>query len=525
MLTKKEINSLLKNIVVAKVLGTEKHPNADRLKLIQVEYGRGKTKQIVTGADNTKEGDLVPFLPGGHVVPGYLILHGEKIVLEPKDLRGVVSDSMILSEDEIGLSEDHTKIYILKNAKKEQIGQPILEVLTEDQLEKIYQNAGIVELTPELQEKVDLIKSIAANGGEIVGEDELPGILMSGEKGEKLYTYDGFEPSGQMHIAQGIIRAINTNKMIKAGFTFRMWVADWFGYLNNKMGGDMEKIQTVGKYFIEIWKATGMDLDHTEFLWTSEHIGDKEYWETVMKVARHSTLKRILRTTEIMGRKENDDLSAAQIIYPCMQFTDIFKVMKCQVTQLGLDQRKVNMLARELGPELGFWKPVIVSHGMLQGLQKPPSKDMDTAERAIAMKMSKSKPDTAIFMTDSREDVERKIKKAYCPEGEVADNPILDYCKQIIFEAHHLKGQEDLLKEGKGGFIVERPEKFGGNIAYQTYEELEQAYASKELFPLDLKNAVVKYLDQLLTPVREHFEKDPQAKELLEQVQSFQITR
>jgi len=373
-----------------------------------------------------------------------------------------------------------------------------------------------------IQEKLNLIKSIAKYGGEIVGEDELPAVLEAGEKGEKLYTYDGFEPSGQMHIAQGIIRAINTNKMIKAGFTFRMWVADWFGFLNNKMGGDMEKIQTVGKYFIEIWKAAGMDLDGVEFLWTSDHIGDKEYWETVMRIARTTTLKRVLRTTEIMGRSETDNLSAANIIYPCMQATDIFKVMKCQVTQLGLDQRKVNMLARQVGPELGFWKPVIVSHGMLQGLGKPVKDEQDTAKKAIAMKMSKSKPDTAIFMTDTREEIARKIKKAYCPEGEVEDNPILDYCRQIIFEAHHLVGHKDLLKDG---FAVKRDEKFGGDVTYQTYEELKQDFAKKELFPLDLKNAVVKYIDALVAPVRTHFEKDEKAKKLLKEVQSFQVTR
>ncbi|MBD3281094.1 tyrosine--tRNA ligase [Candidatus Dojkabacteria bacterium] len=370
-------------------------------------------------------------------------------------------------------------------------------------------------------EKIDLIKSIAKYGGEIVGEDELSAIL---ESGEELYTYDGFEPSGQMHIAQGIIRAINTNKMIKAGFTFRMYVADWFGYLNNKMGGDMEKIQTVGEYFIEIWKAAGMNLDKTEFLWASEAIESEGYWETVMKIAKNTTLNRILRTTEIMGRGERDGLTAANIIYPCMQTTDIFKVMKCQVTQLGMDQRKVNVFARTVGPELGFWKPVVVSHGLLQGLGKPAPKNADAATRAISMKMSKSKPDTAIFMTDTAKDIKRKIGQAYCPEGDIEDNPVLDYIRQIIFEAHHLEGREDLLKDG---FVVERPEKFGGNMTFNTYEEIVEAYkkGGDSLHPLDLKNAVVKYIDELVRPVREHFENDAKAKGLLEEVQSFQVTR
>lgn len=368
-------------------------------------------------------------------------------------------------------------------------------------------------------EKIEIIKSIAEDGGEIVGLEELQSIL---ESNEPLFTYDGFEPSGQMHIAQGIIRAINTNKMIAAGFTFRMWVADWFGYLNNKMGGDLEKIQTVGKYFIEIWKASGMDLDHTEFLWTSDFVGKREYWELVMKVAKASTLKRVLRTTEIMGRKESDDLSAAQILYPCMQTADIFGVMKCQVTELGMDQRKVNMLAREVGPELGFKKPVIVSHRMLRGLGAPVDTNEDATTRAIAVKMSKSIPDSAIFMTDTDEDVKRKITKAYCMDGQVEENPILEYCKHIIFEANFLKGQEYLLKDG---FIVERPEKWGGNIVFNSYQEVENAFASKELSSIDLKGAVIIYLNKLLQPVRDHFENDANAKAILEQVKSFQVTR
>ncbi|MCA9371722.1 tyrosine--tRNA ligase [Candidatus Woesebacteria bacterium] len=367
-----------------------------------------------------------------------------------------------------------------------------------------------------IDEKIALIQEV---GEEIVTEEDLRKLF---ESDEPLITYDGFEPSGQMHIAQGIIRAINTNIFIKTGFTFRMWVADWFAYLNNKMGGDLKKIQTVGKYFIEIWRASGMDLEHTEFLWTSDFIEDGEYWKTIMRIAKTTSLNRILRTVEIMGRNERETLSAAQIIYPCMQTADIFYTMQARVTQLGMDQRKVNMLAREIGEELGFWKPVVVSNHMLMGLNAPPKDIQDPVERAIAMKMSKSMPDSAIFMTDTTKDIERKIQKAYCPEGEIKHNPILEYCKYIIFRAHYLKGQENILKDG---FLVKRPAKFGGDVSYQTYEEVEKAFAEKTLFPLDLKNAVAQYIDRLITPVRKHFTENKEAAQLLKQVQSFRITR
>lgn len=379
----------------------------------------------------------------------------------------------------------------------------------------------------------DKIKLIREVGEEIIGEDQLKELL---ESGEELIAYDGFEPSGQIHIAQGILRAINVNKMIKAGVKFRMWVADWHAMANNKMGGDLEKIQTVGKYFIEVWRASGMDLSRVEFLWASDMAKNSDYWKLVVQVGKSNALKRFVRTAEMMGREESlENLTGAHIIYSCMQVADIF-MLGAKITQLGLDQRKVNMLAREVGPQLGFWKPVVVSHHMLMGLQKPylPQnskhdidsdspigiqkvqtkliKELDSAERAIANKMSKSHPDSAIFMTDTYEDIKRKIGKAWAPEGVVTENPVLEYCKYLLFEAY------DEIQ-------IERPDKFGGSMTYNRYEDLERDYASKALHPMDLKNTVITLLDQLLQPVRKHFEEDDEAKKLLEKVKSYQVTR
>ena len=211
-----------------------------------------------------------------------------------------------------------------------------------------------------------------------------------------------------------------------------------------------------------------------------------------------------------MGRSESDSLSAAQIFYPCMQCADIFH-LKADITQLGMDQRKVNMLAREVGPKLGYWKPVVVSHHMLMGLGQPPATELTGADRGIELKMSKSKPDTAIFMDDSKEEIKRKIGKAYCPEGQVQDNPILEYSKYIIFERFD-------------SFRIERPAKYGGDLEFKSYDELERVFANKELHPMDLKAGAAEHIDKLIEPVRKHFEKG-KAKELLEQVKSFQITR
>jgi len=356
----------------------------------------------------------------------------------------------------------------------------------------------------DVSERLDIIKKV---GEEIVTEEDLRRILT--EK-KKFVAYDGFEPSGHLHIAQGILRAINVNKMIKAGAKFKMLVADWHGWANNKMGGDLEKIKIVGKYQIEVWKSCEMDLDNVEFVWASDLIKDDNYWAMVMKVAINSTVKRILRCAQIMGRKESESLQASQILYPCMQAADIF-YLKADICQLGMDQRKVNMLARELGEKLGFWKPVVVSHHMLIGLGKPPESD-DAVERAMAMKMSKSKPDSAIFMTDTEKEIRKKMNKAYCVEGVVEENPVLEYCKYIIFERFD-------------SFKIDRPEKWGGNLEYKSYADLEKAFATKELHPGDLKQAAGKYINKLIEPVRKHFETNKKARELLAKVNSFNVTR
>ncbi len=357
----------------------------------------------------------------------------------------------------------------------------------------------------DTESRLDLIKQV---GEEILTEEELRNLL---ETKTKPVAYDGFEPSGKLHIAQGIQRSINVNKLLKANIHFKFWVADWFGWMNNKMDGDLEKIRTVGKYQIETWKACGMDTEKIEFLWANDVMADPEYWKKVVTIARTNTVTRITRCAQIMGRKESDSLSAAQIFYPCMQCADIFH-LKADITQLGLDQRKVNVLAREVAPKLGYQKPVVVSHHMLLGLGQPPATDAKGADRAIELKMSKSKPDTAIFMDDSVEEIKRKIAKAYAPVKEIVDNPILEYCKYIILEKFPT-------------IEIKRPEKYGGPLSFDSYHALENSYRNGDLHPGDLKPVVAEYIDQLIDPVRKHFEKNGKAKKLLEEVKGFEVTR
>eukprot|EP00878_Enallax_costatus_P003651 GHUV01003865.1.p1 GENE.GHUV01003865.1~~GHUV01003865.1.p1 ORF type:complete len:410 (+),score=121.69 GHUV01003865.1:293-1522(+) len=347
-----------------------------------------------------------------------------------------------------------------------------------------------------LEERVQLCKSI---GEECITENELRELL---RRKPNPVAYDGFEPSGRMHIAQGVLKAINVNKLTKCGVTFKFWVADWFAQLNNKMGGDLKKIQTVGRYMVEVWKAVGMDLTNVQFINSSEEINSRadEYWTLVMDIARKNNLKRIIRCSQIMGRDESDDLTAAQIMYPLMQCADIF-FLKADICQLGMDQRKVNMLAREYCDDIKRkLKPIILSHRMMPGLLEGQEK------------MSKSDPNSAIFMEDSEGDVNVKIKKAFCPPQVVEGNPCIEYIIHIVFPWFNK-------------FEVHRKNDNGGDLTYTDVEQLKADYTNGALHPGDLKPALSKALNQILEPVRQHFVQNKEAAALLKQVRSYKVTR
>ena len=374
-------------------------------------------------------------------------------------------------------------VYACAKLAAERLKQPILMSA------KVNKNpaASIYCLSPPsvklpLEERLRRCSSVAE---ECINGDELEVLL---RMCENPVAYDGFEPSGRMHIAQGLLKTVIVNRMTASGFTFLFWIADWFAQMNHKMGGNLEDIQTVGRYFIEIWKACGMDMSRVKFLWASDEIKKRndEYWSLILDISSNTTNKRIERCMTIMGRTEKDSLTASQTLYPCMQCADIF-FLGVDVCQLGMDQRKVNMLAREYAAKAGKQKPIILSHHMLMGLKKG------------QVKMSKSDNGSAIFMEDSEEDVCSKIRAAYCPPMTAVENPCMDYMKHIVFPLN------------KDGISV-------NNLHFLTYEELQIEYVNNVITPKELKDALSTQLNRLLTPIRTHFKNNKAAASLLEKV-------
>jgi len=374
----------------------------------------------------------------------------------------------------------------------------------------------------DIESRIELIKRKPTE--ELLTEENLRHLL---EVGIPMQHYIGFEISGYIHLGTGLMAGAKIADLQKAGIKTRIFLADWHSWINDKLGGDLETIQRVAlTYFKEGMKQSievmGGDPDKVEFVLASEILEKGDYWQTVIDISKNVTLARMMRSITIMGRQMGEAIDFAKLIYPAMQVADIF-YQGVTIAHAGMDQRKAHVIAIEVAQKLKYhaleWngeklKPVALHHHLLLGLQEPPVWPIESEEQfkelKTQMKMSKSKPYSAVFIHDSPEEIKQKLRKAFCPAREVNYNPVLDWAEHIIF------------REEPTEFTIHRPAKFGGDVTYTTFEELKKDFAEGRLHPLDLKNAVAEYLIELLKPVREYFERNPEPLELMNRVK---ITR
>jgi len=370
----------------------------------------------------------------------------------------------------------------------------------------------------DIETKIDLIKKPPTE--EILVEEELKQLL---ETNEHPQHYQGFEISGMLHLGNFIISGFKINDFIKTGIKCQAYLADWHSFINNKFGGDWDKILLAAKYYEEAFKlfcpgvkiVVGSDLYHN----------NDEYWKNIMKFSKHMTLSRTLRCMTIMGRSEKDKLDLSQFYYPPMQAVDV-KEIGADIPHGGMDQRKAHVLAREIYPKMGWEKPVAVHHHLLMGIAEPiklekailntPISQLEKVreisiklEQVIASKMSKSKPWTCIFIHDTEEQIKEKLQKAWCPDKQIEMNPILEIVKHVIFHE-------------KETFKIERHAKFGGSMEFNNYQQLEESYRAGEIHPQDLKDNVAREISIIIEPLRKHFEKH---NKFLEVFKGVEITR
>jgi len=332
----------------------------------------------------------------------------------------------------------------------------------------------------DITEKVDLIAKPPTE--EIVTRQELIELFKTNSNPKH---YIGFEISGFLHLGSLISTGFKINDFIKAGVKCKVFLADWHTLINDKLSGDWETISKVSKYYADAFKLICPDVEI--LLGSDLYDSRKEYWFEFIKFAKHVSLARTIRTLTIMGRSENEEkIDLAKLLYPPMQAVDIHS-MDLDIVHSGMDQRKIHMLVREIFPKMKWKVPVAVHQRLIPGLSEPSD---SASEKKVLGKMSKSDPNSGIFIHDSNDEIKSKIKKAWCEEGNSENNPLLEILKHVIYH------EFDEMK-------IERPEKFGGNVSYYNYSDLESDFAQKKLHPSDLKQSVADYLIKIISPVRD----------------------
>jgi tyrosyl-tRNA synthetase len=372
----------------------------------------------------------------------------------------------------------------------------------------------------EVKEMVDLI---AKDFEEILTLQDLNKLV---ESGQPLNHYIGFEISGKLHIGSGLMSALHIKNLQQAGVNCRVFLADWHSWINDKLDGDIDTIKRVAVgYFKEAIKTSlmcvGADPNKVKFILGSDlYEKDSEFWRLLVDVSKNLTLSRVMKSTTIMGRKEGMSIAFGKLLYPPMQVADIF-MQDINIAHAGLDQRKAHVIAREVAENISVkplldanenkFKPVCLHHHLILGLGKPPiwpiKDNTDLQSVWSAMKMSKSKPDTCVFIHDSPEEVRDKIHNAFCPERNINFNPVLDWAKHLVFPI------QDKL-------VIKRQKEHGGDINFNNFKNLQNAFKGGQLHPLDLKNAMAESITEILKPARDHF-KNSENNKLLKEMEKL----
>jgi tyrosyl-tRNA synthetase len=362
----------------------------------------------------------------------------------------------------------------------------------------------LATLSSEQREKVTTMFS---GVDEVIGVEHLVNCLTNSTShaGDGIIrAYVGFEPSGKAHIGWKVV-AQTLQRLLDADVNVLIFLADWHAWVNDKFGGDMDKIRLTATYMEEVFRSLlnnpeeGDGAGQLRFLYASDLMDSGDYWARVLKCSKNMSLDRVRRTFSIMGRSEDSsDGDLSKFFYPAMQAADIFE-MNIDIALGGMDQRKAHMYMRRVADRHNWVKATCVHTPILSGL-----KSSGARMESFDHKMSKTDPGGALLLHDDATIMRKKMRKAYLdPQDE--NSPVYELIEHIIFP------------ESGTLTITPKPE-YGNPSTWDGLEELKTAVAEGEIHPLDLKFGVADALAETLKSLTAHFEEHSQ---LLEQVNAI----
>ncbi len=324
-----------------------------------------------------------------------------------------------------------------------------------------------------VEERFELIKR---NTEEIIEEEELKKLLS--EK-EQPVIYWGTAPTGRPHVGY-LFPFLKIADLLKAGFKVKILLADLHAALDNTPWNLLEHRYEYYKEIIPLMiEAMGVDIKNLEIIRGSDYQLKPEFAFDLLKLSSLVSIRDSRKAAaEVVKNVEGDSARLSGLIYPLMQALDE-QYLEVDAQLGGSDQRKIMVLAREFLPKLGYKKRVEIINPLIPGL--------------IGKKMSSSDKNSKIDILDDEETIKRKLKNAEMVAGD-PDNGVMAFLKYVIFTLKQDKGEK---------FIVKREEKYGGDLEYSSYEELEKDYLEKKIHPLDIKNAVAEEIYLLIKPIHD----------------------
>ncbi|KAF9447076.1 tyrosine tRNA ligase [Macrolepiota fuliginosa MF-IS2] len=344
---------------------------------------------------------------------------------------------------------------------------------------------------------------------EVLGGETIKAILAEGRAPK---AYWGTAPTGRPHIGY-FVPLTKIADFLRAGVEVKILLADVHAFLDN-LKAPLELVAHRTKYYefllTAVFTSLGIPTSKLIFVEGSSYQLSREYnmdnYKLCATVTEHDAKKA---GAEVVKQVESPLLSG--LLYPGLQALDE-EYLGVDFQFGGVDQRKIFTFAELYLPKLGYKKRAHLMNTMVPGL--------------AGGKMSSSDPNSKIDFLDTPELVRKKLKAAFCEEGNIEENGVLAFVNAVLIpisqlRIDRLKG-DSVLEAGTGDqrpfisddapegtvFTVERDAKFGGNSHYSSFDEMEAEFKEKKLHPKDLKVSVASGIIRLLEPLRKAFEEN-----------------
>lgn len=321
-----------------------------------------------------------------------------------------------------------------------------------------------------------------------------------------LKIYWGTAPTGKPHCGY-FVPMIKLAHFLKAGCEVTVLLADLHAFLDN-MKAPLEVVNFRAKYYEYIVKAIlrsiGVPIEKLRFVVGSSYQLSQQYTMDIFRLSNVMTQNDAKRAgADVVKQVSNPLLSG--LIYPLMQALDE-EHLGCDAQFGGIDQRKIFVMAEENLHSIGYKKRAHLMNPMVPGLGQ-------------GGKMSASDPNSKIDILEEPKQIRKKVNSAFCAPGEVEGNGLIAFLEYVVQPIQELKAG----KEGVFSFEINRPEKYGGPISFDSVDKVKADYASGDLLPVDLKAGVADQIVALLEPIKAEFDADPEFQKI--QAQGYPVAQ